>query len=243
MSLSTLSDEELIKRWQQQADLKLMTELGNRYQQYVIQQCYYYVRDRETAKDLSQEVFIRVIIRANTYQQRSTFATWLRTITRNCCIDHLKQNKQNLHQELSQQIIDAFPERTEVDNVGKPTVEILEELMEEISREDKLLLLLKYKQRWSIQAIAQIISPTEGAVKMRLSRTKKKLQQLLNQYAVNAPAKKSSTRNYLRCFTTTNLNDLYLYLIQIDKSNLLIVAKFYPNYRIATDIIGQNFFR
>ena len=62
------------------------------------------------------------------------------------------------------------------------TVEILEELLGQVSGEEKLLLLLKYEQGWSIQSIQQSMQLSESAVKVRLYRTREKLQKLLNQY-------------------------------------------------------------
>jgi DNA-directed RNA polymerase specialized sigma24 family protein len=52
-----------------------------------------------------------------------------------------------------------------------------------MSGEDKLLLVLKYQQRWSVQAIQQLLNLNENTIKSRLKRNREKLQQLLAQYS------------------------------------------------------------
>ena len=76
-------------------------------------------------------------------------------------------------------------EALETEDFTKSTIEILEELLGQIGGEEKLLLLLKYEQRWSIKAIQQNMQLSESAVKSQLFRTKKKLYKLLNVYRKN----------------------------------------------------------
>ncbi len=74
----------------------------------------------------------------------------------------------------------------DADNEEIPTIEELSELMEQISGEAKRILLLKYEQGWSGKAIEEALHLSEGAVKMRLTRARLKLQQLLKKRRVSS---------------------------------------------------------
>ena len=178
MSLSALSDEELIVQLQQELKPRLMNELVARHRPTIVKNCYRHLRNREEAEDVAQEVLIRIVTKLPTFRREGPFAAWRDKIVYNRCSDHLKKDKQHLHQEISERIADTFAE--EVDNQLKdaPTVEELNQLMEEISREAKSILLLKCERGWSGRAIEEALHLSEGAVKMRLHRVRAKLQRL-----------------------------------------------------------------
>jgi len=104
---------------------------------------------------------------------------------RNRCINHKKKNNKHFHQEISRSLIEKFEDKIDTDTLNKPTIEILEELLEKISGEGKLILLLKYKEGWSIETIQKSLNLSESAVKMRLSRIKGKLNVLLEKYSTD----------------------------------------------------------
>lgn len=183
MNLSRLSDEELLHRFQEYGTANFFSELVRRYEAEVLKKCYQRLRDREAAKDVSQEVFLRLLTRSGTYQAGLPFKPWLGRIIHNRCIDHLKQDKTGLHQEISHKIVDTLEEEIDTEDITRPTVEILQELLEKVSGEEKLILLLKYEQQWSIQTIQQSLELSESAVKQRLKRSREKLQRLLTQYS------------------------------------------------------------
>jgi len=56
-------------------------------------------------------------------------------------------------------------------------------LLEEITPEEKLILLLKYKEKHSIIEIGHTMRISESAVKMRLSRAKEKINKLYSKYS------------------------------------------------------------
>lgn len=54
---------------------------------------YHYLRDREEARDVAQEAFIRVYRGLSRYDTRGSFPAWVARITRNCAIDRLRRLK------------------------------------------------------------------------------------------------------------------------------------------------------
>ncbi len=105
MPTSSLSDEALVQQIKATADPALLGALVQRYQTTVVQACYRYVKDHDTAQDLSQEVFLRVLIKIHSFDGKASFSTWLHTIINNRCVDHLRRDKRALHQDISERII------------------------------------------------------------------------------------------------------------------------------------------
>lgn len=181
MKPSQFSDEEIVQKLNQHSDPQLFAELFLRHKDHVVRQCQKQVEDLETAKDLSQEVWIRVLTKLNQYRAESSFAAWLSIIVRNRCLDHFRQDKRSLHQDISQKIVSTLEEVVDTENVSKPTVDILVDLLDQISGEEKMLLLLKYQKGWSIRSIQQSLQLSESTVKVRLFRAREKMQRMLDE--------------------------------------------------------------
>ena len=67
--------------------------LVRRHEISVLNLIYRYIGDRTKAKDLAQEVFIRVWRAANRYEPKAKFTTWIYSITANLCLNELKSVK------------------------------------------------------------------------------------------------------------------------------------------------------
>ena len=186
MSLYQLGDEALIAHFRQdsaeEATPKLLAELVRRFQEEIVKECYRYVKDRDEAQDVSQEVWIRVITKFPQYDSAQPFRPWLFTIVKNRCFDHLRQNKKPLYQEISLKIVDSLQEEMEAEDSIRPTLELLEELMEKISGQGKLILCLKHYQGWSVKEIQSSLGISESTVKMRVSRSREKIRDLFDAY-------------------------------------------------------------
>ena len=180
MPTSPLSDEALVQQIKEGADPRALGILLQRHQATVVQACHRLVKDRDTAQDLSQEVFMRVVIRIEEFNGRSSFSTWLHSIVQNRCVDHLRRTKRPMLQDLSRRIIDTLAEELE-DEAEKLTLEQVLTLLEEVDGQDKYLLLLKYEQGFTAQEIRQATGLSEGTIKMRLHRAKARLRKLLSQ--------------------------------------------------------------
>ena len=152
---ATLSDEEIVRRFQQTTDPRLFTELVQRHHTFIQKACYQHLKDREAVKDVSQEVLLRVYTKIDTYRHEAPFSAWLQTIIRNRCVDHLRENKKLMHQEISQQIAETLQEELDTDSLEKPLEEYLTTWLEKVSGQEKILLQLKYGEGLSYQEIQQ----------------------------------------------------------------------------------------
>ena len=176
MPLSSLSDEAIIKQIKEDNNPVLIEELVRRYQTKVVSHCYRYIKDLDEAKDLSQDIFLRVSLKIQDFKSESSFSTWLHTIVHNHCSDHLKKDKKSLYVKISRYITETIEEEYNTEELEKPIEEILAEFISEITEEERVLFTLKYQQDWSIKEIQGFLKISESNVKIRLHRLKKKLQ-------------------------------------------------------------------
>lgn len=172
-----ISDEALIELLRQSENPRYFSILSDRYEKYIFIQCKSYVKNIEIAQDLCQEVLIRVYGKLNNFHGEAKFKTWLYAIIHNICIDYMRKHKRNVHAILTEKMAEEVPEMIDgAENIPKElTISLMESLLEQISPEEKLILLLKYKERHSIKDIMLTLHLSESAVKMRLKRARGKL--------------------------------------------------------------------
>ncbi|GAB2578243.1 RNA polymerase sigma factor [Spirosoma areae] len=150
-----------------------------RYSGKVYQKCLLMTNDTETAKDFTQDIFIKVFFKLNTFQNRSALSTWLYSIAHNYCLDQLRVSKRLATEALSDRMINEF---TEPDQSVSAQWHALEYSLNDLPSQEAALLRLKYEDGLSIKAISERYEVSESAIKMRLLRTRDKLQELCTNH-------------------------------------------------------------
>ena len=84
------TDLDLLGRYRR-GDATAMDALVDRHGETVYAFVRRYIGARSGVDDLTQEVWLRVLRHAHRFDGRSRFTTWLFTVTRNTCIDHLRR--------------------------------------------------------------------------------------------------------------------------------------------------------
>jgi RNA polymerase sigma-70 factor (ECF subfamily) len=181
--MGTLSDEDIVVFLRSEFNPKLFSLLIERHRSSIIKKCQGYVKTRDEAEDLSQDILIKIYLQLHTFKKDSKFTTWLYSIIHNQCIDYLRRNRKNLHEQITDRLSDEVGELIDFDQEPPEdlTEEILTDLLDQISPEGKLILLLKYKEKKSLKEIQTALNLNESAVKMRLKRAKDKINKLFRQ--------------------------------------------------------------
>jgi RNA polymerase sigma factor (sigma-70 family) len=180
---SNLSDEEVIHLLQAGGHQRYFSIITTRYEIYILKKCKSYVKDEDAAEDLCQEILIKVFMQLKNFRSEAKFKTWLYTIIHHTCIDYLRKEKKKTPTIISEKLKEEMAELVDEESVDQESLEAaLDQLMEEITPEEKLILLLKYKEKHSIREIETTLGISESAVKMRLSRAKQKINKLYAKY-------------------------------------------------------------
>lgn len=189
MDLKQETDEDIIKLILSDASAYdvCFREIYSRHSKWVYNKALQFV-DATEAEDLLQEVFIKVFMNLAKFHFNSKFSTWLFSITYNTCVNKARAAKrnQNLTNNYSEEVNNLLDSEMDSDEVIETiSIEVLEELMEQIEPEEKQILLMKYQDNLPIIEIANIFKTTEGAIKMRLKRAKNKLVVLQTKIIYN----------------------------------------------------------
>lgn len=151
--------------------------LYNRYAGKVYKQCFSLTKDATQAQDFTHDVFFRTFANLDQFQGRSSFSTWLYSISYNYCLDQLKRAKRLATTYLNDDI-DYYCTSTEESEKVDYHLYQLSRAMSSISPMEATVLRLKYQDGLPLSQIGLQLNLKESAVKMRLKRSRTKVRQL-----------------------------------------------------------------
>lgn len=131
---------------------------------------------REVAEDLSQEIFIKLIERVDSFDDRKgRFTVWFWRMARNTLIDHYREKKMTpfSHFEDDEVAGMAVGEIPDTDNVL--AYRHLRTVIATFSREDQELFELRFAAEMSYKDIAGILDKPEGTLRVAALRLKEKI--------------------------------------------------------------------
>ena len=174
-SLISLNDNEILGLIKTQGLSKYFEVLYNRYYSKVLDKCYTFVKNRKLAEELTEDIFSKTFEKLHTFKQKSTFSSWLYSITYNHCIDYLREKKKLHYPNWSREneipeIIDETEENIEDIDYDKFLI-----ILDIIHPEEKALILMKYQDNLSMKQISVALRISEDAAKMRLKRARTRI--------------------------------------------------------------------
>jgi RNA polymerase sigma-70 factor, ECF subfamily len=186
-----LQNEELMARIAE-GDEYAFEILVNRHQTSVLNFIYRFVGDRAQAKDLAQEVFIRVWQSAKNYKPKAKFTTWIYRITANLCFNELKSaRRKKLFQFLRSDADNEIHGEKDFPD-GSPSPEDLllakershqiTKALQSLPENQRMAVILKRYDDFSYEEIARILNCSVSAVESLLVRGKRSLQEKLAPY-------------------------------------------------------------
>jgi RNA polymerase sigma-70 factor (ECF subfamily) len=166
--------------------------LVHRHQTSVLNLIYRFIGDRTQAKDLVQEVFIRVWQSARTYQPKAKFTTWIYRITANLCLNELKASRrrrlfqflrfgEDQENTIEEVLADVSPSPEDL-LLSREQSHRISDAVQSLPDNQRMALILKRYDDLSYQEIAQIIGCSVSAVESLLVRGKRTLQEKLKNY-------------------------------------------------------------
>lgn len=170
--------------------LDAVTEFTRYYEEYknaVFNYILYRVSyDRDTAEDLTADIFVKAFEHLSSYDRERSFKTWIFTIAHNHLINHLMGNKQplQLDDELAANL-EAQTEHFDEAFDHKMIVDQLSALMSELPEAQRELLTLRFVNDLSNTEIAEVLKKDEGAVRTGISRA---IGALRNKYVAHVAA-------------------------------------------------------
>jgi len=140
--------------------------------------------DEAEAADLTQDIFLRVWDRAESYSPPQRVYTWLFTIAYNLLTDHYRHiGYREAYMEHVQATQTELTDDASAINLDKEQFDLaLNEVLQSLSEAEQLLFDLRFTQELSVPEIAAVLNIPEGTVKSRLHTLTNKLRAKLHQY-------------------------------------------------------------
>lgn len=178
-----LNDEQLIEEFLK-GDNNCFGILYNRYYSKVYSKCFSFSRNDDDAFDMTQEILVKAICNVSSFGGNSKFSTWLYSIATNYCITQTKKKRKQYYEDIvaAQQILaDWMDEEDYKKRLKREALESnLDEYLMMLSEEERQILVLKYRQNYSVKDLQDEFGLSASAVKMRLLRARTKMGQILS---------------------------------------------------------------
>jgi RNA polymerase sigma-70 factor (ECF subfamily) len=189
----TSNDYDLINK-AKTGDSSAFRELVYRYDRNVLSLALKYVNDRDDAKDIYQEVFLRVFRGLKNFQFKSEFSTWLYRITTNVCLSFINVNKRKdasrINYDMDSEDIDNIADNSshsfspEKYLAGAELSNRINKAVENLSPKQKMIFILKHYEGYKIREIADMTKSSEGTIKKYLFEANHKLRKQLSELNV-----------------------------------------------------------
>ena len=191
MNNTGLNDSELLSLYIR-GNEEAFEELLNRHKDRVFTTIYLIVKDRYTAEDLMQEVFIKAIrtIKSGRYNEEGKFLPWILRIAHNLSIDHFRKSKRypTIVMEDGSIVFNSleFSESSiEDEHIKQDTHNLLKAFIKELPDSQREVLVMRHYMKMSFQEIADAtdvsINTALGRMRYALINLRKKFEQ--NQIA------------------------------------------------------------
>lgn len=186
------TDAEMIRliegaqRWERAA----VDRLYDLYADKVFRYLWYRVGDRETAEDLTADVFVRFLehighFRLNHQRPVASFSAWLFRIAGNRLIDHYRHKQRRPETEMDEHTVreegEVSPSEQALSAIAADEVASeLQSALSELTETQQQVILYKFVEGMSNAEVGQMIGKTEGAVKSLQHRALSALQRALH---------------------------------------------------------------
>jgi RNA polymerase sigma-70 factor, ECF subfamily len=179
----------------QNGDRPAFEELVYRYDKNVLGIAYSFMNNNEDAKDIYQEVFLRVFKGIKKFEFRSEFSTWLYRITTNVCLTYRSQKKKYAYTSLDEEEEESNPRslaNTLTDNLTPDNNAVTSEIttkiengLDKLSPQQRLVFTMKHYKGYKIKEIAAIMNCSEGTIKNYLFMATQRMRDHLKDFLDN----------------------------------------------------------
>jgi len=184
--LTELTDEELIKEFQDNNTIEAYEILVKRYKDPLMNFVYRFLGDKDACTDVVQETMIKFYLNKDSYRSFAKFSTWIYTIAANLAKNELKRRKRrtifsidNNDDEKSLQIEDKMflqPDRATDSEIKN---EMIQNALLKVKPVYREVVILRDIQDLSYEEISDITGLPIGTVKSKINRGRAQLQKFL----------------------------------------------------------------
>jgi RNA polymerase sigma-70 factor (ECF subfamily) len=182
------SDAELVETTRA-GDLRAFEELMRRHGPRVFGTVRRYARRESEVEDLAQEIWIKAFQKLDSYRGEAPFEHWLMRLAVRTCYDALRRHQRNreasftdLSQTEQEWLLSLAQEPGELEpHQAEAARQLVQQIMEQLSAEDRVVLTLLELQDRSVREIADLTGWSVATVKVRAFRARARMRRLLTR--------------------------------------------------------------
>lgn len=162
------------------------------YQKLIVKICFNFLRNKEDAEDIAQDVFVEVFKSINTFREEAQLSTWIYRIAVSKCIDYSRKMKSRKRFGMIKKVLGLEQETIETPSPKefnpansleeKERLEILKIALNKIPANQRIVLTLNKLEEMSHKEIAKIMGTSISAVESLIHRGKTNLRKQLYKY-------------------------------------------------------------
>jgi len=135
-----------------------------------------YVGDPDEARDISQDIFVRVYKRLESCRDDDRFLAWLIRLSRNACLDHLRRRKarppaRDIPAEEAIGLTDSSPRPDQIMESESKRM-LVHKALQSLSSINREIIMLKDMQGMALEDISEMLEIPLGTAKSRSSRAR-----------------------------------------------------------------------
>lgn len=177
-----ITDQQLLERFYSDHNNRWLGILLQRYTLLLLGVCMKYLKNEEESKDSVQQIFLKAITELHKYRVEY-FKSWLYMVAKNHCLMKLR-DKPGRQTEIKEQmaVTPAESEEGIQTHLEKDRqLELMDESLQELNKEQKQCVTLFYLEKRSYQEIAEITGFSMMQVKSYIQNGKRNLKILLDK--------------------------------------------------------------
>lgn len=195
--MEQLTDEQLVEQIRQ-GDEEAYRFLIERHKNYIYTLVYRLVEHRETAEDLTQEIFIKLYRSLVHFRGDAKFTTWVYRLTVNLVTDYRRSQRRKPYEAILDKVKNWFGNRQEEPEAAvlqKEEQQTMLKLLSELPDKYRLILYLYHYKQLSYQEIADATQLPLKTIETRLYRGKALLKQKWQEVRNNEQTSSASGRS------------------------------------------------
>ena len=170
------SDQELLQRYKQTADLQVLGVLYQRYMDLVYGVCLKYFRDPEESKDAVMNIFEELVLKLKVHEVEN-FRSWLHVLARNHCLMQLRKKNRIRTTDLDPSLMQSTEELHHNGVMDREDrLSLMEDCMKTLPDEQKRSVELFYLQSKCYNEIAEITGLEWNKVRSQIQNGKRNLR-------------------------------------------------------------------
>jgi RNA polymerase sigma-70 factor, ECF subfamily len=187
-------DTELMLRFKN-GDPDAFSILFEKYYSKVVNLCWRYIQNNETAQDAAQEIFLKVYQKALNYTPNATFSTYIYRVTVNHCLNVIRDSKKHAAFSLDQNLSESEENQNIPINYiasnelsprdmlqKKETDKLVKNAIDSLPPKQRMAVILKRFDNLSYDDIAKVMNCSVGAVDSLLQRARVLLTENLGKF-------------------------------------------------------------